>query len=137
LISKLTEHLLLVEDDDVDAMMMQRAIRKLRPGLRVVRAANGIEALDMIAQDKPDLIVMDIRMPQMDGRETLAVLKQGESTCEIPVIMMSTSSAKDDVEFCYRNYSNAYMLKPASGDDSIAAVDKLLSFWFEAALISA
>lgn len=130
-----TEHLLLVEDDDVDAMMMQRAIAKLRPGLRVVRATNGIEALDLVARERPDLIVMDIRMPQMDGREALALLKRDESHREIPIIMMSTSSASEDVEFCYRNYSNAYMLKPGSGDDSIAAVDKLLTFWFDAALI--
>jgi len=132
---EIKEHLLLVEDDDVDAMMMQRAIAKLRPGLRVVRAANGIEAIELVAKERPDLIVMDIRMPQMDGRETLALLKRDEVYREIPIIMMSTSSAAEDVAFCYRNYSNAYMLKPASGDDSITAVEKLLTFWFDAALI--
>lgn len=125
-----TELLLLVEDDDVDAMTIERAIDQINPNIRVIRAENGIEAIEILSTERPNLVVMDIRMPKMDGKEALALIKKDENLRKIPVIMMSTSSSPEDIEFCYRNYSNAYLVKPLGAEESHDVVKKLLDFWF-------
>ncbi len=127
-----SELLLLVEDDEVDAMAMRRTIKKIRPSIRVIQALNGKQALECLAVERPDLIIMDIKMPQMNGKEALAILKQDEYLRKIPVVMMSTSADPEDVSFCYQNYSNAYMVKPMGPKESLEIMTKVIEFWFGA-----
>ena len=123
--------ILLVEDDDIDAMMLERSINSLRPDIKIVRAINGREAIDLLSTVKPRIIVMDIRMPLMDGREALAHLKHDEQHQQIPIVMMTTSDNPDDIEFCYQNHANAYMSKGIDNKTIRTDIDNLLSFWFE------
>ena len=126
------EALLLVEDDDVDAMALEQTLNKIRPSLKLIRPENGKEALEMPEIAKPDLIVMDIRMPKMDGREALALIKQDEILRKIRVIMMSTSSNNEDIDYCYSNDSNAYLIKPLGPEESMDIMNKVIDFWFGA-----
>lgn len=127
-----TELLLLVEDDDVDAMILERAIDQIDPSIRIIRAENGMEAIEMMSEHRPNLVVMDIRMPKMDGKEALAQIKKDETLRKIPVIMMSTSANAEDIDYCYKNYSNAYLVKPLGPEKSQDVVKKLIDFWFGA-----
>lgn len=126
--------ILMVEDNDVDAMMLQRILKSLRPTVRISRAINGEEALEAVKVERPDLILMDIRMPRMDGREALTHLKNDSKVCDIPIVMMSTSSNEDDISFCYRNHANAYLVKALSREANKASIDSLLRFWFDAVI---
>ena len=123
--------ILLVEDDDIDAMMMKRSISGLRPDIDIVRAINGQDALAILETLRPRLIIMDIRMPLMDGRETLAHLKGLEEFQQIPIVMMTTSDSPDDIEFCYQHNANAYMSKGIDSKRIKTDISNLLNFWFE------
>ncbi len=130
--SAIPDTLLLVEDDEVDALSMKRTLRKLCPDIRILHAENGREALELLEVERPDLIIMDIRMPQLNGRETLAIIKQHEEWKNIPVVMMSTSADPKDVYFCYQNHTNAYLIKPMGPEESMDIMKKVVDFWFEA-----
>lgn len=123
--------ILLVEDNDIDAMMLERILKLLRPDIRITRSINGEDALEAVKVERPDLILMDIRMPRMDGREALTHLKNNSEVCDIPVVMMSTSSNQDDISYCYRNHANAYLVKALSREANKESVESLLRFWFE------
>ncbi len=128
--------ILLVEDDDIDAMMMKRSISSLRPDIDIVRAINGRDAIVILETLRPRLIIMDIRMPLMDGRETLAHLKGLEEFQQIPIVMMTTSDSPDDIEFCYQHNANAYMAKGIDSKTIKADITNLLNFWFETVKVS-
>ncbi len=127
--------ILLVEDDDIDAMMTKRSISSLRPDIDIVRAINGQDAIAILETLRPRLIVMDIRMPLMDGRETLAHLKGLVEFQQIPIVMMTTSENPDDIEFCYQHNANAYMSKGIDSKTIKTDISNLLNFWFETVLV--
>ena len=122
---------LLVEDNDIDAMMLERVLGRLRPEVGLLRAEDGEVALDVLETRRPDLIVMDIRMPRMDGREALERIKGDERLRGIPVVMMSTSRNDEDVAFCYRNHANAYVVKPVDAREGRGKLEELLRFWLD------
>ena len=126
---------LLVEDSDIDAMLLRRTLARLRPRVRVVRGIDGTDALEKLAGPdgcRPDLILMDIRMPRMDGREALRQIKEDERLKRIPVIMMSTSRNESDVSFCYHNHANAYVVKSLDAREG-KTVENLVRFWLDTA----
>ena len=127
--------ILLVEDDDIDAMMTKRSISRLRPDIDIVRAINGQDAIAILETLRPRLIVMDIRMPLMDGRETLAHLKGLVEFQQIPIVMMTTSESPADIEFCYQHNANAYMSKGIDSKTIKTDITNLLNFWFETVLV--
>lgn len=127
--------ILLVEDDDIDAMMMKRSISRLRPDIDIVRAINGQDAIAILETLRPRIIIMDIRMPLMDGRETLAHLKGLEEFRQIPIVMMTTSDNPDDISFCYQHNANAYMAKGIDSNTIKTDITNLLNFWFETARV--
>jgi len=133
--SKSTPRLLLVEDNDIDAEVVERVLTRLRPDIEMERAGNGHEALLAARDKRPDLILLDIRMPQMDGRETLANLKGDETLCDIPVVMMSTSAHDEDIRFCNDHHANAYLTKSADPKTTRDAIENLLRFWFDKAVM--
>lgn len=126
--------ILIVDDDEIDREAIVRSIRKCRADIRLLEARNGKDALELIAKDRPDLIIMDIEMPLLNGKETLIALKNNPAMSAIPVVMMSTSSASADVEYCYQNHANAYLAKTLGRQSS--DLSKLLEFWFGAVLRS-
>ena len=123
---------LLVEDNDLDAMLLQRVLARLRPEIDIARSEDGILALEALESCRPDLIIMDIRMPRMGGLETLTRIKEDERLRGIPVIMMSTSRDDDDIAYCYDHHANAYVVKSLDAREG-KTIENLVRFWLETA----
>ena len=127
---------LLVEDDPGDVLMTREAFadHKLRNTLHVVD--NGIDALAFLRKQgqyadapTPDLVLLDLNLPRMDGREVLAAVKQDEVLSSIPVVVLTTSEAEEDVLRSYRLHANAYVTKPVDFDRFISVVRQIDDFF--------
>ncbi|MEU8589486.1 response regulator [Streptomyces sp. NPDC048664] len=124
---------LLVEDDEADALLIEDALltRGARNLVKVHDGVLGLAYLRDRANPRPDLIVLDLNMPRMNGRELLAVIKDDEDLRTIPVVVLTTSSAPDDVVGAYRRHANAYVTKPVNLDDFERAVQSIDAFYLE------
>ncbi|MCK8677633.1 MULTISPECIES: response regulator [Streptomyces] len=124
---------LLVEDDVADAMLIQDALTE-RGTRNLTQVDDGVAALEYLRDPestRPDLIVLDLNMPRMNGRELLAVLKADEKLRTIPVVVLTTSSAPDDVTGAYRQHANAYVTKPVNLEDFERAVQSIDAFYLD------
>lgn len=124
---------LLVEDDEADALLIEDAL--LARGARnLAQVHDGIAGLDYLrdrVNPRPDLIVLDLNMPRMNGRELLAVIKEDADLRTIPVVVLTTSAAPDDVTGAYQQHANAYVTKPVNLDDFERAVQSIDTFYLE------
>lgn len=127
---------LLVEDDPGDELMTREAFEdnKISNRLHVVR--DGEEALDFLYRrgahaeaPRPDLILLDLNLPKYDGREVLQVVKSDADLATIPVVVLTTSSAEEDILRSYALHANAYVTKPVDLDQFIAAVRQIDDFF--------
>jgi CheY-like chemotaxis protein len=132
--------ILVVDDDDADALMITEALAATDGDSRVDRVADGREALDYLRGDgqfteasRPDLILLDLNMPRMDGRETLSAIKSDDQLKAIPVIILTTSGAAPDIASSYKHRANAYVTKPFGLDDFEATVRQIDRFYREIA----
>lgn len=133
-----TYTVLLVEDDMADAMLIEEALTERGMARGIERADDGVAALEYLRDprtDRPDLIVLDLNMPRMNGRELLNVLKNDVDLSSIPIVVLTTSAAPDDVDAAYRQHANAYVTKPVNLDDFIGAVQSIDSFFLDIAAI--
>lgn len=127
---------LLVEDDAGDELMTREAFEdnKIRNTLHVVR--DGEEALDFLYRRgdhpdavRPDLILLDLNLPRYDGRQVLEKIKTDPELALIPVVVLTTSSAEEDILRSYKLHANAYVTKPVDLDQFIAAVRQIDEFF--------
>lgn len=127
---------LLVEDDPGDVLMTQEAFEdhKLINSLHVVD--DGVEALKFLRKEgqyadrpRPGLILLDLNLPKKDGREVLAEIKSDESLCDIPVVVLTTSSAEQDVLRSYKLHANAYVTKPVNFNRFVDVVRQIDEFF--------
>jgi two-component system response regulator len=127
---------LLVEDDPGDVLMTQEAFaeHKVKNNLSVV--TDGVEALAFLRKEgkytdapTPDLILLDLNLPRKDGREVLAEVKEDPELSLIPVVVLTTSGAQDDVIASYRRHANAYVTKPVDFDQFIQVVRQIDDFF--------
>lgn len=123
--------LLLVDDDATDRELFAHAISLAEKGHRIEEAQNGEVALDYLhAADRlPDLIVLDLNMPVKDGRETLMEIKAHPRLRNIPVCIMSTSSAPFDIESAYNSGANLFLVKPLDFKKLIEMLSSLLTLF--------
>ncbi|MFJ4851509.1 MULTISPECIES: response regulator [unclassified Streptomyces] len=124
---------LLVEDDAADAMLIEDALTA-RGARNLTQVEDGMAALEYLrdpANPRPDLIVLDLNMPRMNGRELLAVLKTDEDLQTIPVVVLTTSAAPDDISGAYQRHANAYVTKPVNLDDFERAVQSIDTFYLD------
>ncbi|WP_328584535.1 response regulator [Streptomyces sp. NBC_00370] len=127
---------LLVDDDPADAMLIEDALVERGMARTIARADDGVAALEYLrdpANARPDLIVLDLNMPRMNGRELLAVLKDDPLLGSIPVVVLTTSAAPDDIEDAYRQHANAYVTKPVNLDEFIDSVQGIDAFFLDTA----
>lgn len=138
--------LYVVEDNDEDYDAFVRALREARYRCRVRRWKSGDDALehlervaagDAVGEAMPVLILLDLNLPGTDGREVLARIKRHPRLKRIPVIVNTHSSHPDDVEACYDNGANSYMVKSMEFDRFERDVRLLAEYWFESALLPA
>lgn len=134
-----TRPILLVEDnaDDVELTRIAFAQAKIANPLHVVE--NGVEALDYLfgrgawarqpRHEAPALILLDLNMPRMDGREVLQAIRADAETRSLPVVVMTTSAEPFDVEACYLLGANSYIRKPVDFDQFMGAVKQVGMYW--------
>ncbi|MBD1844490.1 response regulator [Cyanobacteria bacterium FACHB-63] len=139
-----TAILLVVEDSDEDFEALQRIIRKTSIACQIQRCSEGDEALTFLFSGDsretafplsafpPSLILLDLNLPGMDGRDILARLKQDEVLKMIPVVILSTSNNPKDIRGCYSLGANAYLIKPIDAVKFKRTVQLFVEYWFEA-----
>ena len=128
--------ILLVEDNPGDADLAREALErsKMKNNLYVVE--DGIEAMDFLHRSgkhtdapRPDLIILDLNLPRMDGREVLAEIKKDDCLKRIPVVILTTSKADEDVLRSYNLHANCYITKPIAFDQFMKVVQSIKDFW--------
>lgn len=127
---------LLVEDDPADALLIEDALVERGMARSIAQVPDGLAALDHLrdtANERPDLIILDLNMPRMNGRELLAALKKDQDLGSIPVVVLTTSAAPDDIAGAYRQHANAYVAKPINLTEFIEAVQGIDAFFLETA----
>ncbi|HVW15578.1 MAG TPA: response regulator [Mucilaginibacter sp.] len=131
--------ILLVEDNPHDAEMTIRALKKVNLANKLIHVKDGAEALDFIfskgtysdrnIDDKPKVILLDIKMPKVDGIEVLRQLKSDEKTRSIPVVIMTSSKEEQDIITSYDIGVNSYVVKPVDFEGFAKAVSQLGYYW--------
>ena len=122
---------LLVEDNLIEIMKMKRTISFLKLNHTIHEAKNGEEALSFL-EDRtniPDIILLDLNMPKINGIEFLKILKKDEDLKHIPTIILTTSSNQKDLLECYRTGMSGYILKPLKYEDYVKKIEVVLSYW--------
>jgi CheY-like chemotaxis protein len=131
---------LLVEDDPGDVVIAREALRagKLQSKLSVV--PDGVEAMAYLRREggyaeveRPDLILLDLNLPKKSGHEVLAEVKADPQLRKIPIVVLSTSSATEDVELSYENYANVFVTKPVDFDHFTSVVKQIDDFFLSVA----
>jgi CheY-like chemotaxis protein len=129
--------ILLVEDNPGDVTLTRMAMSECKIANQLHVAHDGVEALEFLRREgkfagavRPDLILLDLNLPRMDGRELLATIKQDPSLTAIPIVVLTTSDAERDVAKSYSLYANAYVTKPLEMSDFIEVVKGIEEFWF-------
>lgn len=120
------------EDDPDDRDLIEEAMARVSDRFEVRFASDGqdlLDALEGTILDRALIVFMDIRMPKMNGFETLNSIREREGPEELPVVMFSTSTSQFDVAESYRRGANAYLVKPSSFNELVETVDTTLRFW--------
>ena len=127
---------LLVEDDPGDVLMTQEAFTDYKIGNNLHVVNNGVDALAFLRKEgdyaeapTPDLILLDLNLPRMDGREVLAAVKEDDALRRIPVVVLTTSEAEEDVLRSYSLHANAYVTKPVDFERFIDVVRRIDEFF--------
>ncbi len=134
-------NILLADDDDDDCELAEDALRENRLANGLHRVADGEELLDYLfrrgkytdpaTSPTPGLILLDLNMPRMDGREALKAIKSDESLRGIPVVILTTSKAEEDIYRTYNLGASSYITKPVSFDGLVEVMRFLGRYWFE------
>jgi CheY-like chemotaxis protein len=130
-------NILLVEDDEVDVMNVQRALTKNKATANLYRAANGIEALAMLRttnqllheNNSKLLILLDLNMPKMGGLEFLRELRADATLCNLPVVVLTTSMQSSEIATAYQYNVAGYIIKPMTFSSFVETIDILNRYW--------
>jgi chemotaxis family two-component system response regulator Rcp1 len=127
---------LLVEDSPGDVRLTQEAFRDANRSVHLCVVSDGVEAMDFLRHEgahnhapRPDLILLDLNLPKMDGREVLAHIKRDDSLKTIPTIILTTSEAEVDIVKSYQLQANCYLNKPVQFDAFESLVKSINDFW--------
>lgn len=124
-------YILFIEDDAIETMKFQRAMSKLETKHTLIEAKNGEEALAYLESGKslPDIILLDLNMPRMNGIEFLGILKQHDKIKYLPTIILTTSENRDDLLECYKIGIAGYIIKPLKYEDYETKLKTVLQYW--------
>ena len=129
--------ILLVEDNEDDILLTQHAFHRAELPAKLHVARDGLEGLQFLRREgphhvapRPDLILLDLNMPRMDGRQMLSELKREPELRTIPVIVLTTSEAECDIAYAYEAHANAYMTKPVDFKKFASDIQRFIDFWF-------
>lgn len=137
--------ILIVEDSDDDYIATVRAFKKANLINPVQRCTNGDQAIDYLLQrgefsgpgiaPRPSIILLDLNLPGTDGKEVLRIIKADPDLQKIPVIVLTTSNAEQDIEQCYAAGANSYVQKPVDLVGFIQSVARLTDYWFNVSIL--
>jgi two-component system, chemotaxis family, response regulator Rcp1 len=129
--------ILLVEDNPGDVRLTREALSECGVRNHLSVAGDGVEALAYLRRQgtfrdaaRPDVILLDLNLPRKDGREVLLEIKQDPTLMSIPVVVLSSSQAEDDIAGAYQLHANCYVTKPMDLDQFVAVVRSIENFWF-------
>jgi CheY-like chemotaxis protein len=128
--------ILLVEDNEGDIVLTSEAFEDCGSNIELQIARNGKEAINILFDQKdesllPDLILLDINLPLLNGHEVLKKIKENTKTKHIPVVILTTSSAMSDINLTYENHANCFITKPADINDFFETINFLSNYWFK------
>lgn len=134
--SDMAIQVLLVEDSPGDVRLTREAFRDANEAIHMHVATDGVEAMAFLrrqgahsAAPRPDLILLDLNLPKMDGREVLALIKADDDLKTIPTVILTTSDAESDIERSYQLQANSYLSKPVQLDAFENLVKSINDFW--------
>lgn len=116
---------ILVVDDNADSIMILRSILEAQ-GFKVLTAQSGVEALDIVPRELPDLVLLDVMMPQMSGIEVLERIKSTHATSRVPVIMVTAKIQDEDVMTGYQHGADYYITKPCTAKQLLYGIGLVL-----------
>ncbi|MCL7489299.1 MAG: response regulator [Desulfobulbaceae bacterium] len=138
------QSILVVDDNQAEVEILKEAVNEVCPELTILAVYNGEDCLSVLRHigqwvdtAKPDLILLDLNMPGSNGRAVLSKIKSDPQLCHIPVIILSTSAAEEDVFDTHRLYANSYIAKPLGYEELKTLVRQLLHYWLKVARIPA
>lgn len=127
---------LLVEDDDIHAHLVSRSMGRACGNNQLIRVADGAEALAFLRRQgcygdvpRPDVVLLDLKLPKIDGHEVLAAIKEDKDLQMIPVVVMTTSRAESDLAKAYEHHANSYVVKPVDFQKFQQLVKDLSVYW--------
>jgi CheY-like chemotaxis protein len=122
-----------VDDSEADVRLTIEALKEAKVHNRIHVAYDGESAMEFLrtpGQRRPDLILLDLNLPGMDGREVLAEIKSDPDLAVIPVVILTTSRAEEDIVRTYRLHANCYITKPVDLQQFIRVIQSIEDFWF-------
>ncbi len=130
--------ILLVEDNPDDVILTREALKEGKINNAFYEVGDGVEAMAFLRKQgkykdspRPDIIFLDLNLPKKDGREVLAEIKGDSSLCSIPVVVLTTSDAEEDVLKSYKLHANCYVTKPVNLERFFSVIKQLDEFWFD------
>lgn len=136
-------HILLVEDNAGDIMLIEEALDEAKVANKVSIANDGEKAIEFLSKNgehseapDPDLIILDINLPRINGFEVLQFIKESDELKHIPVIMLTTSSSERDIAKSYNSHANCYITKPVGVEEFLSAVTSIENFWIHLVKLS-
>jgi CheY-like chemotaxis protein len=140
-----TKTILIVEDSDDDFFATERSFKKTGLSNPIRRCTNGEQTLEYLYRrgefvdpqksPRPGIILLDLNLPGTDGREVLRIIKSDKNLHKIPVIVLTTSDAEQDIESCYAAGANSYVKKPVDMQGFVLAIARLHEYWIEVAVL--
>lgn len=131
-----TIHILLVEDNEGDILLTKEAFENAKFFIKLSVCKDGKEAVDFLTKkgkysnaEQPDLLLLDVNLPKMNGHEVLQFIKTNEDLKQIPVIMLTTSSSEVDINLSYKQHANCYITKPVEVNNFLEVISKIEDFW--------
>jgi two-component system, chemotaxis family, response regulator Rcp1 len=130
------KEVLLVEDNPGDVRLTREAFRETNASIHLHVACDGVEAIAFLTRKpphadapRPGIILLDLNLPKMDGREVLAQIKQDQSLRTIPTVILTTSDSEDDIAKTYQLHANCYLTKPGKLEAFESLVKQINDFW--------
>lgn len=135
-VNKQPLEILLVEDNPGDIRLIKEILKETKIQNNIQVAMDGEAALKLLfnldslnTAPRPDLILLDLNLPKIDGRELLSEIKDNDDLKSIPVVILTTSTAEEDIIETYKNHANSYITKPVDLDHFIMVVESIKDFW--------
>ncbi|WP_414468908.1 response regulator [Methanobacterium sp. ACI-7] len=129
-------NILLVEDNPADARLIEEVLKDTNANNKLHVVKDGVDAMNFLYKKeefsdapRPDIILLDLNLPRKDGREVLKEVKENEELKSIPIVILTTSSANEDIIKTYNNHANYYITKPVDFDQFLKVINAIEDFW--------